>query len=196
MGLKKVKGAEEVDMSQRVSQADPPSVRIYDPALLQMKSLAVSLLGITALTAAEHIAAVHEAAAAAPEADEVEWSQEDAMNIMKAVGFLPAPTHFKLKRLKGQGTLLMRAVTPDTPGARKMKYGGRTPRISILTAMKKEGILVPKDQAMDVPVKLVEDEGTLALALYLRRGKLRDRTEIKEEASTATTQAEESDTEE
>ena len=196
MGLKKVKGAEEVDLNRRVSQADPPSVLIYSPALLQMKSLAVGLFGVTALTSAEHIAAVHEAAAAAPEADEVEWSQEDALNIMRAVGFFPAPTHFKLKRLKGQGTLLMRAVTPDTPGARKMKYGGRTPRVSILAVMQQEGILVPKDQAMDVPVKLVEDEGTLALAIYVRRGKLRDLTEIAEETSTAATQTEESDTEE
>lgn len=197
MGLKKVKGAEEVDLNKHVSRAvDVPSVLIYHPGLLQMKSLAMGLLGITALTSEEHIAAVHEAAASAPEADDVEWSQEDALGIIRAVGSLPAPTHFKLSRLKGQGTLLMRAVSSDVRGARKLSYGGRSPRTSILGAMTKEGVLVPEGKKMMVPVKLVEDEGTLALALYLRRGKLRDLEQVTEEATATTDQDAEENTEE
>lgn len=186
MGLKKVASAKAVSLTKTVHPAvDPPSVVLNSPAYMQVKSLALRLLGVTAFTSAEQIAAVHEAAAGISESDEVDWTVADAMQILQAVGSFPAPTHLKVWPLKGEGVVLCRAVLPDDPEAAKLSYSKGRPRISINAAVSAQGISVPKGMAMGVPVKLVDDQGALALALYLRRGKLREITEEKEEEAPA-----------
>jgi hypothetical protein len=121
---------------------------------------------------------VHEAAASIDDSDDVDWTVADAARILNAVGSVPAPTNCTVAPVEGEGVLLLRAVLPGTPRARKLNYSRRQVRISILGAMRQEGMSVPKGMAMDVPVRLVDDKGALALALYLRRGKLRDIAEV------------------
>ena len=182
MGLKKVASSKAVDLNKVVHPAvDSPSVLLYRPAHMQLKYLALRLLGITSFTSDGQLAAVHEAAATISDSDDVDWTVADAMQILNAVGAFPAPTHLKVWPLEGEGIVLCRAVQPGTTAAAALNYSKGRPRISILAAAAPEGIRVPKGMALDVPVKLVDDQGALALALYLRRGKLREITEVKEE---------------
>lgn len=100
------------------------------------------------------------------------------------MGTLPAPSHVLAWRLDGQGVLLFKAVAPETPRARALVYvqGSRQPEISILAALRREGVNVTKGTCLEVPVKLVEDEDGLALAAFLRLGELRSVAGAEEEA--------------
>lgn len=161
------------------STVDAPSIVVYDPARAFFKTLALQLLGVTALNDATQTKAVLEAAASLNDADDQDWTAGDARKILSSVGTLPAPSHVLTWRLPGQGTLLFRAVLPEVPKVRRLNYpaGVARPSISVLAALRPEGIIIPKEMCMDVPVKLVEDEDGLALAAYFRRGKLRNLVE-------------------
>lgn len=178
MGLKKVTGTRiQANLQDDVRKnVDPPSILLNHPARATWKLLALKLLGVTALTGEHHLAAVEQAAAALDESDEKNWTHDDAQLILQAVGAIAAPSHMTVARLKGEGTLLFRAVTPDTPGAEELVYpeGSNRPQISLLPALRREGINVPKGMAMEVPVKLVMEEDGLSLAAYFRRGTLRE----------------------
>ncbi|HWI51123.1 MAG TPA: hypothetical protein VNT01_03150 [Symbiobacteriaceae bacterium] len=189
MALHKVTGTKvAVDLQVDLrSVVDAPSIVVYDPARAFWKTLALRLLGVTALTDSGQVDAVRKAAAALVDADDKDWTVADAQKLLAAAGTLPAPGHLQVWRMPGQATILFRAVAPETPKARRMTYPSRSarPSISILAALRPEGIVIPKGMCMDVPVKLVEDDEGLALAAFFRRGKLRDATEVVKEASAA-----------
>lgn len=180
MGLKKITGAKRlVDLKADVRlNVAPPSLAVYHPAQANIRALALSLLGVTALQNEETQAALREAAAGLSDEDNADWTQEDARHILAAAGTVPGPSHVRVERLQGQATLVFRAVRPDDPGAEPLIYreGSAQPTISLLAALRPEGISVPKGMCMEVPVKLVEDDDGLALAAFFNRGKLRDAT--------------------
>ncbi len=180
MGLKRLTGSKQlVNLKADVRlNVAPPSLAVYYPAQANIRALALGLLGITAVHGEEARAALHEAAAALDDAEDAEWSQEEARHLLKAVGTVPAPSHVKVERLEGQATLLFRSVKPDDAGAEPLNYreGSAQPTISLLAALRPDGISVPKGMCMEVPVKLVEDDDGLALAAFFSRGKLRDAT--------------------
>ncbi|HEY3368016.1 MAG TPA: hypothetical protein VGK74_23390 [Symbiobacteriaceae bacterium] len=181
MALKKLTGTKvTVDLQADVRHSvDSPSIAVYDPARAFFKTMALRLLGVTALTDATQIAAVKSAASALTDADDVDWTAADVYKILAATGTLPAPSHIRVDRLTGQATMLFRAVLPAAAKARRLSYpkGVARPSVSILAALRPEGVSIPNGMCMDVPIKLVEDDEGLALAAYFRRGKLRNATE-------------------
>ncbi|HEY3365426.1 MAG TPA: hypothetical protein VGK74_10275 [Symbiobacteriaceae bacterium] len=184
MVLKKVTGVKvSVDLQVRDrADVDAPSIVVYSPARAFFKSLALRLVGVTALTEPNQIAAVQGAAATLLDAYDTDWTAADALKILNAVGTQPAPSHVRVDRLQGQSTLLFRAALPKAPGARPLNYptGVARPAISLLAALRPEGISIPNGMCMDVPVKLVEDEEGLALAAYFRQSNLRKAMEEQE----------------
>lgn len=176
MVLKKLSGNKvSVDSQVLQSSIDAPSIAVYGPGRAFLKVMAMRLLGITALTDPAQVALVRTAAAALSDLDDVQWTAAETQRLLDAVGTVPAPSHVRIQRLIGQGIVLLRAATPETPRARLLRYAARTHRASVtlLSALRPEGILIPKASCMDVPVKIVEDDEGLALAAYFRRGKLR-----------------------
>jgi hypothetical protein len=182
VGIKKVASDRiQVNFQDDVRQSiDPPSLLIHHPARAFWKVDAHKLLGITALTGEENVKKILEAAAALDESDERDWSHDDAQQILTAVGTLPAPSHVILERVKGEGTLVFRAVAAGAAGAKALTYpeGSRRPQISILAALRREGVQIPKGMAMEVPVKLVLTDDGISLAACLRRGKLREVSQV------------------
>jgi hypothetical protein len=189
VGIKKMTGARiAVNLREDTRKTvDPPSILVYHPGRVIWKLLGLKLLGITALTGDENLAAIQEAAAAIDESDERDWANADAQRILDAVGSMPSPSHIAVDWVKGEGTMLFRAVQPGAPKAEELVYpeGSKRPQVSILPALRREGINIPRGMAMVVPVKLVlDDENHLALAASFRRSTLRELSQVGGEAGT------------
>lgn len=191
MGLTRITGPKHVidlkadDVRKGIA---PPSLAVYFPAMAYFRMLAMHLLGVTALWNEQSADSIREAAASINAADDADWTQEDARQVLAAVGSVPGPSHVRVERLDGQGILLFRAVRPDAPGAQPLSYreGNSQPSISLLAALRPEGIGVPRGMCMEVPVSLVEDDDGLALAAHFHRGKLREAGQEAEEAPAQT----------
>jgi hypothetical protein len=191
MALRKITGARVVDLLEDVRKSvDPPTITIYYPARAAFKALSLALLGVTAFTSVESLEAVREAAAGLDEVGDAPWTQLEARQILGAVGSLPAPTHVTVSWVDGEATALFRVVPPKTPKARALTYKKGTKRagISLLALLRTEGTTVPRGMALEVPVKLVEDEQGLALAAYIRKGTLRSISEEERADETASPQ--------
>lgn len=178
MGLKKVTGTKVELSSQRPipQSVDPPEIIAQHTGQTTFKALALSLLGVTAIRTEEGIKAIQEAAAGISEVDNDAWTREDADTILSALGSVPVPSHVKYWSLKNEGTLLFQAASEATPGAKTLNYpkGSRAPRISLMGALRAEGITIPKGMKLRVPVKLMEDDQGLVLAAFLRKGTLQE----------------------
>jgi hypothetical protein len=184
MGLMKIAGLMQVDAQDRDYRmtTDPPEVLVYAPAKLSLKHYAARLLALTAVKDPDALQKIREAAEKIETPDDQDWTQWDAQTILAAAGTPPAPSHVVVRRVPGHSMVLLRAATPETKKAVRLGYTkSRRPGISILSELRAEGITVPEGNCMEVPVKLVEDEEGLVLAVLLRRQRTRGLTEVEKQ---------------
>lgn len=156
----------------------PPEVQIYHDGRVLLKSLASQLLALTSLSDPALLEKVQNAAEKIQTPDDKSWTATDARIILDAVGVPPAPGHARPEVVPGHGLLLLRAVSDSTRGARPIRYTKKQPSMSLLRELRNEGIVIAEGTCMEVPVKLVEGESGLELALLLRRQRTRSLAEV------------------
>lgn len=177
MSLMKITGLQQVSVPDQDHRqnADAPEMLIYHPAAAKFKYYAKQLLALTSLTDPAALEKIREAAEAIETADHENWTQGDAEIILSAVGVPPAPSHVVVTHVSGHAMVLIRAAPHGAKKARPLRYQTRStrPAISLLSVLRAEKMAIPPGTCMEVPVKLVEDEQGLALALMLRKQRTR-----------------------
>lgn len=178
MGLIKVTGLPVVVVEQdyRV-HVDPPEVTVRTDGATSFKSYAAQLLALTALTDSTLLDKIREAAEKITTPDEEPWTQDDARIILEAAGVPPSPSLVRAQRVPGRGMLLLGAAAQAGKGIRKVRYNRKQPIVSLLRELRAENVTVAEGTCMEVPVKLVESEEGLMLALFLRRQRTRQLSE-------------------
>lgn len=163
--------------------ADPPEVLIYADGRAVFKYYATRFLALTTVNDPEILEKVRSAAERLAASPDAPWTQEDAESLLEAGGMPPAPSHAQVAPLPGQSLLLVRAATPKAKNVRTLSYahGSVRPILSIRHHLKKEGIKVPPGTCLKVPVKLMEDEGNLVLAVLWRHSEARSLQEVDKE---------------
>jgi hypothetical protein len=179
MGLMKVTGlpVTVVEKDYRM-HVDPPEVAVQTDGTTIFKSYAAQLLSVTALTDPTLLDKVREAAEKITTPDEKPWTQDDARIILESVGVPPSPSLVQVQQVPGQGMLLLRSAAQGGKGIRKVRYKGKQPNVSLLRELRAENVTVAEGTCMEVPVKLVEGEEGLMLALFLRRQRTRQLSEV------------------
>lgn len=185
MGLNKVDGSvpwEEARQEVRMNAA-PPEVMLYENNRITFKYYATRFLALTALTDPAILDRVRNGAEALETPPDGIWTQADAELLLEAGGMPPAPSHVQVAQLPGQSILVMRAALPGARNARKLSYatGSIRPNVSVLRELRAAGQKVPAGTCLEVPVKLMEDEHGLLLALLLRNSRSRSLQEVNRE---------------
>ena len=184
MGLRRITGQKRtVNLSADGREGvSAPSLAVYHPAQTFFRSLALGLLGITAIWSEETAGAIRQAAASIADDGSEGWSTEEARQVLAAVGTVSSPSHVVVEQVSEQPIFLIRAAKPSDPGAQRLNYReNSSPYLSLLAALRPAGIAIPRGMCMEVPVALSEDDDGLCLAAYFNRGKLRDATEERED---------------
>lgn len=189
MGLIKVNGSVAWgDAPKRgPANADPPQVLLYEDGRVALKYYATRLLALTCLSEPEILDRIRAAAEALQVPPDIPWTQEDAETLLEAGGMPPAPTHVQVAPLSGEPTYLVRAAEPGAKAARLLSYakGSTRPTLRMLQYLRSKGVKIPPGTCLIAPVKLVETEGRLVLAILLRLSKSRGLHEVESEEDTA-----------
>lgn len=163
------------------SNADDPTVVVYEDGRLIFKYYATRFLGLTAATDPETVKRVQQAAGTLSTDPQAPWTKADAEVVLEAGGVMPAPSHAQVAPHPVQPLLLIRAALPGDKGIRTLSYARRStrPSLSALRYLKPAGIKVPPGTRLEMPVKLMEDEeGRLVVAVLLDRSVARPLDEV------------------
>lgn len=188
MPLRKGKASDLERLTQYFDykNVDAPKVCIGDNGRAHWNAMSTVLLGVTAIWSPDTARRLAPALDPIPEEEEgYEWTQTDVRRILEVLESVPLPAEVVIDRFGPLNTVTVRAVPPNTAGARRLSYGkkSRQPEHSLVAAVRKANQTIPKDMVLEVPASLMElDDGTVVVTLPLHHGRLRTVTEVQEES--------------
>lgn len=181
MGLRIVTG-EKVPVNygkHREPTATDPHMIFYRDGKGQASARMGDLIAVTGIGDPALIAKVVSYAAQVP--DDKPWTKKHVTGLCKIVGKVPFPKTAMVEMLKGQATMLVKALNGPPPevtqddengnGIVNLVYSGRNnPTFTVGAALKDENIEIPVGMCLVASASLVLDEGALKVEVNLRTG--------------------------